>query len=192
MIRSHSGLPIVWLVVHADHTLTKQTACSESDRRLSMAKPSHFVQFVDSLKIPVFVFLFRLVRDETLAEQLTQEAFLELYQSNNDCGDGERSVATIYRTAIRLATQAAASSSLAASPSSRFDRKEVAIFQAIGELPSAQRFAVLLHKYQGLDLAQIGKTLEIDEIRVKALLLAGYQTLRIKLSACVNAERRTE
>ena len=183
---------IVRLVVHADHAVTKQTVCSESDRRLAMAKASHFVQFVDRLKNPVFGFLFRLVRDETLAEQLAQEAFLELYQWNNDCADGERCVTTIYRIAIRLVTQAAASRPLAASPSSRFDRKDVAIFQAIGELPSAQRFAVLLHKYQDLDLAQIGKTLDIDQIRVKALLLAGYQTLRIKLSAYANAERRAE
>lgn len=155
-----------------------------------MAEASHFEQFVYRLKNPVFGFLFRLVRDEALAEQLAHEAFLELYQSKTDCGDS--CVTTIYQIAIRLITQTAAGRSLSASPSSRFDREEAAISQALGELPSAQQFAVLLHKYQELDLAQIGKTLDIDETRLKALLLAGYQTLRIKLSAYTNAERRVE
>lgn len=166
--------------------------CVLRKQRLAMAEASHFEQFVYRLKNPVFGFLFRLVQDEKRAEQLAQEAFLKLYQSKDDCGDGERGVTTIYRIAIRLVAQAAAGHSLAVNPSSRFDRKEVAISRAIGELPSAQRFAVLLHKYQGLDFAQIGKTLEMDEIRAKALLLAAYQALRIKLSAYLNAERSAE
>lgn len=154
-----------------------------------MIAATRFEQFVLSFKGPLFGFLFRVLQNEQVAEELAQEAFLNLYRSRVDCGDAEDCVGAIYRIAIGLVTQAANSRPLApVNSSSRFDSKEVAICKAIGGLPSAQRFAVLLHKYQGLNFSQIGKTLDIDETRVKALLLAGYQTLRTKLSAYTNVE----
>ncbi len=154
-----------------------------------MIAATRFEQFVCSFKGPLFGFLFRALQNKQAAEELAHEAFLNLYRSKVDCSDVESCVGAIYRIAIGLVTKAAESHSLApVNSSSRFDRKEVAICKAIGELPREQRFAILLHKYQGLDLDQIGRALDIDETQVKAVLLAGYQTLREKLSAYINAE----
>ena len=158
-----------------------------------MIASTRFEQFVCSFKGPLFSFLFRLLQNEHAAEELAQEAFLNLYRSKVDCSNPRNCVEAIYRIAIGLATRAAESRSrVPVNPSPAFDSKEVAICKAIAELPSAQRFAVLLHKYQGLDLEQIGRTLDIDETKVKAVLLAGYQMLRMRLSAYINSERRTE
>jgi len=154
-----------------------------------MIAATRFEQFVCSFKGPLFGFLFRVLQNEHVAEELAQEAFLTLHRSRIDCSDPASCVGAIYRIAVGLVTRAADSRSLApVNSSSRFDRKEIAICKAIGELPREQRFAVLLHKYQGLALDQIGRALDIDETQVKALLLAGYQMLREKLSGYINAE----
>jgi RNA polymerase sigma-70 factor, ECF subfamily len=56
------------------------------------------------------------------------------------------------------------------------------IRQAIESLPAKQRAAVLMHKYEELEYAQIAKVLECSESAVKSLLFRAYETLRGRLS----------
>jgi RNA polymerase sigma-70 factor (ECF subfamily) len=49
-------------------------------------------------------------------------------------------------------------------------------------LPAKQRAAVLMHKYQEMDYAQIAAALECSESAVKSLLFRAYETLRAKLA----------
>lgn len=157
-----------------------------------MSKASRFEQFVNRFEKPVYGFFVRLVHDEQTADQLAQEAFLNLYRSGIDCNGGQHCVTAVYRTAIRLLMQRTElMSSEPVMSSSEVDQKVDAISLAISELPTAQRFAVLLHKYQGLDLAAIGKALDLDEARVKGLLLTGYQALTMKLSRYIVPMKRT-
>ncbi len=53
---------------------------------------------------------------------------------------------------------------------------------AIEGLPSKQRAAVFMHKYQELEYSQIAKTLSCSESAVKSLLFRAYETLRARLS----------
>ena len=54
--------------------------------------------------------------------------------------------------------------------------------QAVLALPTKQRAAVILHKYQELDYKQIGQALGCSESAVKSLLFRAYEALRVRLS----------
>ena len=47
--------------------------------------------------------------------------------------------------------------------------------QAIEALPSKQRAAVLMHKYEALDYAQIAESLSCSDSAVKSLLFRAYE-----------------
>jgi RNA polymerase sigma-70 factor (ECF subfamily) len=64
------------------------------------------------------------------------------------------------------------------------DRAEF-IRQAISSLPEKQRAAVLLHKYEEMDYAEIAKILECSESALKSLLFRAYETLRVQLAPLV-------
>ena len=56
------------------------------------------------------------------------------------------------------------------------------IRRAIESLPAKQRAAVLMHKYEELEYAQIARILECSESAVKSLLFRAYETLRMRLA----------
>jgi len=49
-------------------------------------------------------------------------------------------------------------------------------------LPTKQRAAVVLHKYQELDYKQIAQALGCSESAVKSLLFRAYEALRVRLN----------
>jgi RNA polymerase sigma-70 factor (ECF subfamily) len=58
----------------------------------------------------------------------------------------------------------------------------VEVRRAIQGLPDKQRAAVLMHKYHGLEYAQIARALGCSESAVKSLLFRAYETLRSRLA----------
>jgi RNA polymerase sigma-70 factor (ECF subfamily) len=56
------------------------------------------------------------------------------------------------------------------------------IRRAVAALPEKQRAAVLMHKYEEMEYAQIARVLSCSESAVKSLLFRAYETLRSRLS----------
>jgi RNA polymerase sigma-70 factor (ECF subfamily) len=54
--------------------------------------------------------------------------------------------------------------------------------RAIAALPEKQRAAVLMHKYEEMEYAQIARVLSCSESAVKSLLFRAYETLRARLA----------
>jgi len=54
--------------------------------------------------------------------------------------------------------------------------------QAIQSLPAKQRAAVLMHKYEEMEYAQIATVLSCSESAVKSLLFRAYEALRARLA----------
>jgi RNA polymerase sigma-70 factor (ECF subfamily) len=54
--------------------------------------------------------------------------------------------------------------------------------RAVAGLPEKQRAAVLMHKYQEMEYAQIASVLNCSESAVKSLLFRAYETLRARLA----------
>jgi len=54
--------------------------------------------------------------------------------------------------------------------------------QAIHSLPAKQRAAVMMHKYEEMEYAQIAGVIGCSESAVKSLLFRAYEALRVRLA----------
>jgi len=157
---------------------------------------------------PIFHFLFRMVHNQAIAEELAQEVFLRVYRSRQSYRAEARFTTWLYRIATNLAVNHArdtkyeraarnvyldapdeltgatpdvADAEPSAEQSILRQERMNAIRAHVMALPDRQRMAVLMHKYQGMDYREIGEVLKLSESATKSLLFRAYQTLRGKL-----------
>jgi RNA polymerase sigma-70 factor (ECF subfamily) len=157
-------------------------------------------------------FLFRMVRNQAVAEELAQEVFLRVYRARDSYRAEARFTTWLYRIATNLAVNHArdtkhertaqtiyldapdeetgttpdvADDEPSAEQKLIRDERMAAIRIHVMALPERQRMAVLMHKYQGMDYRQIGDVLKLSESATKSLLFRAYQTLRDKLKEFV-------
>jgi len=157
---------------------------------------------------PIIHFMFRMVHNQAVAEELAQEVFLRIYRSRetyraearfstwlyriatnlgvNHARDTrhERSASTIYldETDSETGTTPDVADSTPSAEANILRRERMnAIRQHVLSLPERQQSAVLMHKYEGMDYKQIGEVLKLSESATKSLLFRAYQTLREKL-----------
>jgi len=180
--------------------------------RVAAGDESGFNYLVEKHYRAMIHFLFRMVRNQAIAEELAQEVFLRVYRSRESYRAEAKFTTWLYRIATNLAVnhardtkhERAASTIYLDSPDQETGttpdvaddepnveqdllRKErmAAIKQHVMALPERQRMAVLMHKYQGMDYKQIGDVLKLSESATKSLLFRAYQTLREKLKEFV-------
>jgi len=153
-------------------------------------------------------FLFRMVHNEAVAEELAQEVFLRVYRSRESYRAEAKFTTWLYRIATNLAVNHARDTRHERSAQTVYldapdeesgttpdvaddepsveqklmrNERMAAIRTHVMALPERQRMAVLMHKYQGMDYRQIGDVLKLSESATKSLLFRAYQTLRDKL-----------
>jgi RNA polymerase sigma-70 factor (ECF subfamily) len=171
-------------------------------------------------RTPLVNFLYRMVRDTAVAEDLAQEVFLRVYRAREDYAPSAKFTTWMFRIATNLALSSVRdnrhrrmeiSMDESADPGEEDARPlEVAdrtpsveqellsrsraemILRAIHSLPEKQRAAVLLHKYQELDYDEIARVLECSESALKSLLFRAYETLRVELAPLVSPTVRVE
>lgn len=176
--------------------------------RLAAGDEACFTVLAEKYHRPMVHFLFRMVRNQAVAEELAQEVFLRVYRSRESYRAEARFTTWLYRIATNLAVNYARDTrrergaqtvyldapdeETGATPEVADERPNVeqrlmrsermaAIRAQVMALPERQRAAVLMHKYQGLDYRQIGEVLKLSESATKSLLFRAYQTLREKL-----------
>lgn len=173
---------------------------------------SSFDFLLRKYRSPVVNFLYRMVRDTATAEDLAQEVFLRVYRARKQYIPTAKFTTWLFRIATNLALNSVRdtryqklSVSLDAQPDGedsaplelparelRIDQKMVErdrtelIRKAVWALPEKQRAAVLLHKYEEMDYAEIAKVLECSESALKSLLFRAYETLRVQLAPLVS------
>ena len=167
-----------------------------------------FDVLLNKYRKPIIHFMFRMVRNQAVAEELAQEVFLRVYRSRetyraearfstwlyriatnlgvNQARDTkqERSASTIYldETDSETGTTPDLADTTPGAESAMLRRERMnAIREVVHELPERQRMAVLMHKYEEMDYKQIGDVLKLSESATKSLLFRAYQTLREKL-----------
>lgn len=175
--------------------------------RLKAGEDEALDELVARYRDPVVHLLFRMVHEQALAEELAQEVFLRLYRARSNYKPTARFTTWLFRIAtnvglnalrdgrmrraretsmeavMEMGTQLAALADHAATAEQALlerERREQ-IRRAVEELPEKQRLAVLLHKYQELDYAEIAEILECSESALKSLLFRAYETLRVRL-----------
>ena len=163
---------------------------------------------IEKYRKPIVHFMFRMVHNQAIAEELAQEVFLRVYRSRQSYRAEAKFSTWLYRIATNLGVNHARDTKYErtaqnvyldqpdpetgvspdvadATPSVEQDllRQERmrAIRAHVMALPERQRTAVLMHKYQGMDYKQIGEVLRLSESATKSLLFRAYQELRQKL-----------
>jgi RNA polymerase sigma-70 factor (ECF subfamily) len=176
--------------------------------RLAAGDESCFNYLVGKYHRAMIHFLFRMVHNQAVAEELAQEVFLRVYRSRESYRAEAKFTTWLYRIATNLAVnhardtrhERAAQTIYLDAPDQETgttpdvaddeptveqrlltDERMAAIRKHVVALPERQRMAVLMHKYQGMDYRQIGEVLKLSESATKSLLFRAYQTLRDKL-----------
>jgi RNA polymerase sigma-70 factor (ECF subfamily) len=156
---------------------------------------------------PVIHFVFRMVQDRAVAEELAQEVFLRVYKSRTTYEPTAKFTTWLFRIATHLALnwlrdgrKERGIERLDADrdgfvPAREYPDRRPSVEQRmlddarmqqvrdmIALLPEKQRAAVLMHKYQEMGYAQIAQVLGCSESAIKSLLFRAYETLRARLA----------
>jgi RNA polymerase sigma-70 factor, ECF subfamily len=154
--------------------------------------------------------LYRMVQDRAIAEELAQEVFLRVYLSREKYEPTAKFTTWLYRIANNRALNWIRDHSnenlhdsldavplrgvkrqlpctLASADEMLVERESETEFQrqirlAIQSLPERQRSAVLMHKYASMEYTQIAEALGCSVTTVKSVLWRAYTTLRTRLA----------
>ncbi len=193
--------------------MTAAAACIERDADLMLrvreGDDVSFALLLEKHRRPVIHFLYRMVQNQAVSEELAQEVFLRVYKARLSYEPTAKFTTWLFRIASHLAinwlrdrrNERAQDSLDQPNPDgthvqvadTSLTREEDMIRQArlaevrlaIEALPPKQRAAVMMHKYQEMGYAQIAKALNCSESAVKSLLFRAYETLRARLAHMV-------
>ncbi len=180
--------------------------------RVRQGDDAGFNYLIQKYQRQIVHFMFRMVHNQAVAEELAQEVFLRVYRSRETYRAEARFSTWLYRIATNLGVnhardtkhERAAQNIYLDAPDPETgttpdvadatpdvehnllrDERLRAIRERVLELPERQQTAVLMHKYQGMDYKQIGEVLKLSESATKSLLFRAYQTLRESLKEFV-------
>jgi RNA polymerase sigma-70 factor, ECF subfamily len=163
---------------------------------------------IEKYRKPIINFMYRMVHNQAVAEELAQDVFLRVYRSRETYRAEAKFTTWLYRIATNLGVNHARDTKHERSAQTIYldqpdqetgttpdvadvrpgaeeemvrDERMRAIRKHVMALPERQRTAVLMHKYQGLDYKEIGAVLHLSESATKSLLFRAYQTLRERL-----------
>lgn len=172
---------------------------------------SSFDFLLQKYRSPLVNFLHRMVRDTATAEDLAQEVFLRVYRARKQYTPSAKFTTWLFRIATNVALNSVRDTrhrkmevSIDA-PTDDEDSRPMelkarekridehllerdrieTIRRAILALPEKQRAAVLLHKYEEMDYAEISRVLDCSESALKSLLFRAYESLRVQLAPLV-------
>jgi len=172
-----------------------------------------FGLLVDRHRNSVVHFLFRMVQNQAIAEELGQEVFLRVYRSRQSYEPTAKFTTWMFRIATHLAlnwirdtknekqqesldqevidgaARQVADRGPSVEQSLVAEARRTEVRRAVEMLPEKQRAAVLMHKYEELEYSEIAQVLDCSESAVKSLLFRAYETLRSRL-AHMNSDAR--
>ena len=176
--------------------------------RVKRGDRAAFAELVDKYKQPVMNFIFRSLRDETEAEDLAQNVFLQVYKSRSRYKQTAKFSTWLFTIARNLclnelrrrsrhpaesleethtenedqpARQYEDKSQIAAPDKVLHGELAEKIEEALHELPENQRSAILLCRQDDLSYEQIARILRTSLSATKSLIHRGRETLKEKL-----------
>ncbi len=174
--------------------------------RVKGGDDASFGVLLEKHRNPVIHFLYRMVQNPAVAEELAQEVFLRVYRSRASYEPTAKFTTWLFRIATHLALNSLRDGKKERKQESLDDViddqpvrqvsdtrptiEQAMLYQArLGEvkkaiqtLPEKQRAAVLMHKYEEMEYSQIARALNCSESAVKSLLFRAYETLRARLA----------
>ncbi|HEY3989568.1 MAG TPA: RNA polymerase sigma factor, partial [Acidobacteriaceae bacterium] len=189
-----------------------QISDAEIMLRVAAGDEAGFGFLVEKYRRQMVHYMFRMVHNQAVAEELAQEVFLRVYRARASYRAEAKFSTWLYRIATNLGVNHArdtrhergaqavyldqpdpetgttpdvADTAPTVEQDMLRDARLAAIRKHVMALPERQRTAVLMHKYQDLDYKQIGAVLKLSESATKSLLFRAYQTLRERLKEFV-------
>jgi RNA polymerase sigma-70 factor, ECF subfamily len=189
-----------------------QLSDAEIMLRVAAGDEAGFPLLVEKYRRQMVHYMYRMVHNQAIAEELAQEVFLRVYRARASYRAEAKFSTWIYRIATNLGVNHArdtrhergaqtvyldqpdpetgmspdvADTTPSVEQDMLRDARLAAIRKHVMALPERQRTAVLMHKYQDLDYKQIGAVLKLSESATKSLLFRAYQTLRERLKEFV-------
>jgi len=174
--------------------------------RLREGDESSFVVLLEQHRGSVIHFLYRMVQNQAVAEELAQEVFMRVYRFRGSYEPTAKFTTWLFRIATHLglnwirdgrheklqdsldqemaegATRQVADRTRTVEQELVYQAKLREVRQAIEGLPAKQRAAVMMHKYEELEYSQIANVLCCSESAVKSLLFRAYESLRMRLA----------
>jgi RNA polymerase sigma-70 factor (ECF subfamily) len=174
--------------------------------RVKEGDGASFTILLEKHRLPVIHFLYRMVQNQGVAEELAQEVFLRVYRSRESYEPTAKFTTWLFRIATHLALNSLRDGKnqrleerldddSSGAPVRQVSDKKPSVEQfmvnqarldevrrAVATLPEKQRAAVLMHKYEEMEYSQIAKVLSCSESAVKSLLFRAYETLRALLA----------
>jgi RNA polymerase sigma-70 factor (ECF subfamily) len=196
----------------AGHVTYDSLSDAEVMLRVGTDDNSAYEYLVNKFHRPMIAFMYRMCRNQALAEELAQEVFLRVYRSRKSYAAEAKFTTWLYRIATNLAVNHARDNKVersgrmvsldepdeetgtpldvadsALNVEQQILRRErlAAIKKQVMALPEKQRAAVLMHKYQGMDYREIAAVLKLSESATKSLLFRAYEALRERLKEFV-------
>jgi RNA polymerase sigma-70 factor (ECF subfamily) len=166
---------------------------------------SSFSELLNRNRNLVVNYLSRMVVNRAIAEELAQDVFIRVYRSRRTYEPTAKFSTWLYRITTNVAlnhfrdekrTQSQISLDVQDALQVRREAQDCSLLiedrlvrdvvarqirHAIRALPPKQRAAVIMHKYDEMDYAQISRILGCSPSAVKALMFRAYETLRLRL-----------
>jgi RNA polymerase sigma-70 factor (ECF subfamily) len=179
---------------------------SELMLRVRDGDQGSFELLLEKHRGPMIHFLHRMVRNDAVAEELSQEVFLRVFRSRGNYQPSAKFTTWLFRIGMHLALnwirdgRNEKSQTSLDKPSEDGANRQVAdrcrtveqellyqaklleVRKAIHSLPAKQRAAVMMHKYEEMEYAQIASVIGCSESAVKSLLFRAYEALRARLA----------
>jgi RNA polymerase sigma-70 factor (ECF subfamily) len=174
--------------------------------RVKEGDGASFGVLLDKHRSSVVHFLFRMVQNHAVAEELAQEVFLRVYRNRGTYEPTAKFTTWLFRIATHLALNSirdgrhersqerldddsndmpgrqVRDARPSVEQSMVYQAKLDEVRRAISALPDKQRAAVLMHKYEEMEYSQIATVLSCSESAVKSLLFRAYESLRARLA----------
>ncbi len=174
--------------------------------RVREGDQASFALLLNRYRSPVIHFLYRMVQNQGVAEELGQEVFLRVYKARESYEPTAKFTTWLFRIATHQALnwlrngKAEKGAESIDEPVEQGRARELAdsgqtveqrllnearlgeVRAAVEALPAKQRSAVLMHKYEEMEYTQIAGALGCSESAVKSLLFRAYETLRLRLA----------
>lgn len=174
--------------------------------RVKDGDDASFALLLDKHRASVIHFVYRLVQEQAVAEELAQEVFLRVFRSRSSYEPTAKFTTWLFRIATHLAlnwlrdekhervqerldegtrdlpAREVSDRRPSVEDELMYESKLQEVRLAVAALPEKQRAAVLMHKYEEMDYVQISKVLGCSESAVKSLLFRAYETLRARLA----------
>ena len=158
----------------------------------------------------IYAYLCRMVRDDELAADLTQEAFVKAYRAFDTLEDPNRARAWLYQIAgrtaldelrrrriVRFVPWTGESRGTAASAEELVMRERLSgdLERALARIPARQRQALLLSELHDMTGLELAGAMGVSHVAARALLTRGRESLRQALAverakSAVEAEAR--